>query len=178
MENVFLTENKSLSNQFSRIPATQEFIERNKFTLQRTTEEMNNFLEVHSSFFGFEKEILLKFLPWEEAKKYFVPEYIDMVDKGVEKHEVPTDLTETVQDFLDYMVFAWGKALDERGISASRSISKLGVWLWLIGRNDLFETIRKDELYYPYGAPALIAVCKEMGINVPEEVIEFSQRKG
>lgn len=73
------------------------------------------------------------------------------------------------------MVFGWMKDTDQRGISASRTIDKLSAWLWLMGRNDLAETLNDSSLYNPYGAPALVKVCDEMGIEVPEGVREFSK---
>jgi hypothetical protein len=39
------------------------------------------------------------------------------------------------------------------------------------------DMITNDDLYNPYGSPALIAVCNELGIKVPDELIEFSNNK-
>ena len=54
---------------------------------------------------------------------------------------------------------------------------KLSAWLWLLNREDLESKIQEDGLYNPYGAPALVEVCKALEINVPESLIEFSKQK-
>jgi hypothetical protein len=154
---------------------TQEFINNNKLVLNRTPEEMIEYANAHDGFCTFNKEILLGYMPseksviWikEEAKKEHLEKPITVI----------TDIMEAAQDFLDYMVFAWSKALDERGISASRSIDKLGCYSWLMGREDIDNILRNDNLYNPYGTPALIAACEILQINVPQDVIEFSKRK-
>jgi len=43
-----------------------------------------------------------------------------------------------------------------------------------LGREDLARTIMRDDLYAPYGAPALVKVCDELGILVPANVREFA----
>ena len=126
----------------------------------------------------FAADVLSDYISWKNAKQFYNDEYIKSVKSGKEKKpRMITDIYETAQDFLDYMVFGWMKAIDERGISASRTINKLGHWLWLMGREDLKHLINDEDLYNPYGAPALIAVCKKMGISVPKELIEFSKQR-
>lgn len=163
----------------TKIQATDEFILKNKFKL-RTQEEIVEKLDYHQSkesFFDFTPDVLIPVLKWEFAKKYLIPEYVEKVEKEEEKFECISDLKTIVQDFLDYMVFAWGKAENQRGLSASRSINKLSAWLWLLNREDLVAIIEDDNLYNPYGAPALIEVCNNLGIEVPESLVEFSKVK-
>ncbi len=125
----------------------------------------------------FTPDVLIPALKWDFAKKYLKEDYVEKVEKGEEKFEYASDIKTIVQEFLDYMVFAWGKAEDERGLSAYRSISKLSAWLWLLNREDLVNTIEDNNLYNPYGAPALIEVCNQLGIEVPESLVEFSKEK-
>ena len=73
------------------------------------------------------------------------------------------------------MVFAWGKEEDERGLSASRRISKVSAWMWSLGRQDIVSILQDGNLYNPYGAPALIKACKELGIKVPESLLKFAR---
>ena len=163
----------------SNVEVTDEFIKRNKFKM-RTEEEISEKIEEYSkedSLFDFRPEVLVQHLGWDLAKKFYKEEYVDKVDKGEDKYEKISDIKVVVKNFLDYMVFAWGKAEDERGLSASRSIQKLSAWLWLLNRDDLVTIINDDELYNPYGSPALIEVCNELGIEVPNSLIEFSKNK-
>jgi hypothetical protein len=76
------------------------------------------------------------------------------------------DLPATIRD---YLVFAVGKALGHRGISAYRSIEKFDVWVWCLGDQDLAD--RFESASYPqYGAPKLQVLVEHFGLgNLPEE---------
>lgn len=157
----------------------QELISKNNLTL-RTQDEISKKFDERTSrggMFDFWPEVLLNYLTFENAKPHLKEDYVKEVESGEKKWEDAPNLEKTADDFIDYMKFAWGKAEDERGLSASRSISKLSCWLWLMNREDLVRLIEDDDLYNPYGAPALIAVCKEMGIEVPDSLVEFSKVK-
>lgn len=157
--------------QYDRIMVSQEFIERNKLVLKTSKEARQKHTETRSEdVLNFIQEILIQFIAFEDIKDIIDPEHLPKIESGEEVWLEPLSLEEAVQDFLDYMVFAWGKALDERGISAGRSIQKLGTYLWLFSRPDLEELIKKDSLYYPYGRPALRKVCEELGIQTPNEL--------
>lgn len=151
------------------------FIKKNNLALTRSVGEIKQRFEAQrGQAFSFEPDVLIQFLPFADSKEFFKDEYVADVESGKQVHAVPT-LEESVQEFVNYMEFAWGKAEDERGISASRSVQKLGAWLWLFGRDDLTRVIHDDDLYSPYGAPALIAVCDAMGIAVPNSLREFAE---
>lgn len=167
------TRMKCLEGNEPRILATQEFIERNNLRII-PQKEIKTLFEEDNDMFGFAKEVYLEHMAWDEAKQHYNDEYVKSVEDGAEPNTQVTDVMEAAQDFLDYMVFAWMKAEDERGISASRSIVKLSAWLKVLGRNDLSELIESEGLYNPYGAPALIAVCKEMEIPTPQSLHEFA----
>jgi len=158
-----------------RILVTEEFVDKNNLKLCRTPEEMLAYGNKHDQFMSFTKEILINYMPvnfsveWikEDCKQKHLDNPIKIID----------DTYETAQDFLDYMVFGWMKALDERGISASRTIDKCGTYMWLLNRADIDDVLRDHELYNPYGSPALIKACEMLGIAAPEELIIFSQNK-
>ena len=65
------------------------------------------------------------------------------------------DPAQVLTDAATYLDFAFGKALDHRGISACRSVQKLTEWAWLMGHDDLAERMARDENYPQYGVPAL-----------------------
>jgi len=162
---------------YPRIKITKTFVAKNNLKLERTETEISERIK-NGHMFDFASDVLLDYLSWENAKKFYKDEYVKKIDSGEEKRPKKiTDIYETAQDFLDYMVFCWMKAIDERGLSASRTISKLSHWLWLMGRDDLESLVNDDELYNPYGSPALIAVCEKMGIDVPKDLIMFSKKK-
>lgn len=157
----------------------KQFIKKNKLQLRTQEEFANKFTHLQNSnaVFDFRPEVLIDYLSFESARPHLKEEYVKEVEEGIKQWEQITTIEKCAQDFLDYMKFAWGKAEDERGISASRSVQKLGMWLWIMNRDDLRMTIEDDDLYNPYGAPALIEVCNQMGIKVPDSLIEFSKVK-
>ena len=164
---------------YDRILVSEGFIKSNNLKLKSQEDIGAEFVRIigENNMFEFRTEILIYYISFQTAKRFLKESAVKEYESGKEEWTVITDINETVQDFLDYMVFAWGKAEDERGISASRSISKLSVWLWMLGRQDLVEKINDSSLYNPYGAPALIVVCEELGIKVPESLKEFAGYK-
>jgi hypothetical protein len=93
---------------------------------------------------------LLVRLPFEKAKPYLKPE------TTAEKWKVaPRDRESLLAEMLDYMPFAWEKANEERGISASRSMDHYSVWVWLAG-DDLGDLTNYDD----YGRYNLRCICK------------------
>ncbi len=157
-----------------RILVTEEFVERHKLSLCRTPQEVLDYGNNHDSFMSFSKEILIHYMPPEISSAWIIE------DKREEHINTPIrerDIYETTQDFLDYMVFGWMKALSERGISASRTIDKCATYMWLLGREDIENVLRDDSLYNPYGTPALIEACRMLAIAVPGDLIDFSANK-
>lgn len=157
----------------------QQLIENNKLQLRTPDELATKFdeLQKSSGMFDFRPEVLISYLTFESAKPYLNEDYVKEVESGTKQWEQIITIEKCAEDFLDYMKFAWGKAEDERGLSASRSVQKLGMWLWIMNRDDLRRIIEDDELYNPYGAPALIEVCDTMGIEVPNSLREFAKVK-
>lgn len=162
-----------------RIIVNEKFVKKNKFTLNRTQKEIFERIKKESENpFSFSADVLIDYLDWEKSKQFYKNEYIKKVkDKKEKKPTKITDIYETVQDMLDYLIFGYMKALDERGLSAGRTIDKLSHWLWLLGREDLKRLVNDNELYNPYGMPALIELTKALGLKVPEDCIEFAKHK-
>lgn len=62
----------------------------------------------------------------------------------------------------EYLDFAFGKALNHRGISAGRSIDHFRAWLWLLDAEpDGWETMP----YRLYGVPMLLAAADALGVD-------------
>lgn len=164
---------------YDRIMVTPEFIEKNNLKLRSQEEIAKEMAEIieEKNFMDFRPEVIIHYLNWEHAKPFLTEEYVKAVESGEKVFKAVDTIEECVQDFLDYMNFAWGKSINQRGISASRSVAKLGMWAWLMNRQDISDVLNDDYLYNPYGAPALIKACEMLGITVPEELIPFSKIK-
>lgn len=117
---------------------------------------------------GFMAEAILPYLSVEQVKTLF-PD-ADLKDWVT----IPLTEADVIEDARKYMEFAWDKALNHRGISASRSIQKMQGWMWLLGKDELSHRCEKNEGYAPYGAPILAAICREMGWPIPSD--EITQR--
>jgi hypothetical protein len=108
-------------------------------------------------FLGFEISIYLDYLDYQHAKPYLEDDATEEQWKDATK-----DIKNPKEAMIDYMSFAWEKANDCRGISASRSLSHFTAWLWLDGDNDIWPTL---ENYEYYGKDQLVTICKYLGID-------------
>lgn len=79
--------------------------------------------------------------------------------------DFPTDVEAEARE---YMSFAWGKCLDHRGLSASRSIEHFRNWFFLAEDAEALRIVEETQ-YAPYGAPILAAICKHKGWPIPED---------
>lgn len=148
-----------------RIEVSQEFIDKNKLSIN-----IDAALEImeDDGFLCFGKDVAISVLEFEAAKKYIKKDCVKDVENGKKEKKVITDVMEIVQDFLDYMVFAWSKAMDERGLSAGRSIDKLSAWMNILNRPDVAAVLNDESLYDPYGRPALKQACGMLNISCPD----------
>ena len=172
IEPYFTFKIKCLPGDEERIIVTDEFIEKNNLKLI-SPEEIDLLVDDDYDIFGFRKEVIIEHLPWELAKKYFKKDYVIDIEKGEKEFSHIDNIAEITQDFLDYMVFAWMKAMNERSISASRSIGKLATWMRILSRPDIADILENDDLYYPYGRPVLVKACEELGIDYPKYLNEI-----
>lgn len=106
--------------------------------------------------FGFQTGDLIGFLDFEHARPFLkdmvTKEYWDLIGK-------PADPEVQI---LDYLPFAWEKANNCRGLSASRSISHFLAWIWLIDDNFYKEIYKEeDENYQYYGKDILVMISEK-----------------
>ena len=128
----------------------------------RTTEEIINYQDVDGpDMFGFDKEVLAPYLSFEEAEPWRSEE-----TTREEWGEVKSRTYEVIfEDFKDYMLrIALDKAVGHRGLSASRSITKLRALAWLMVDDEAVKLCDESE-YTNYGAPKLRALCEHFGID-------------
>ena len=152
-----------------RINVTKKFVERNGFSIH--PEIALEIAHDMDDIWGFAAEVAVNFLTYEQAEPLLEATYKELIKEGKKEWHQITDVMEATQDFLDYMVFAWMKARDERGISAGRSIIKLAVWMKILGRPDVAKVLEDDTLYTPYGIPALVEACDMLGIKYPQNLV-------
>ncbi len=173
-----IRENKTLDGKHPRILVTDEFIKRNRLGLCRTPDQIVEKCNLyHDVFWILVLEALVNYLPANHASPFFNERYAQKLESGEFSWPVITQTEEAAQDFLDYMVFAWMNLLDEEATLAGKSIKKLSSWMWLMGRDDVAAILQDETLYNPYGAPALIKACQELGIEVPNDLREFAKVK-
>jgi len=151
-----------------RIPVNDEFIANNKLSIN--LEAAKACMEDTHDVFGFGFEVAANFVSFDDASPHLDADYVAEVLAGKKTWTQVTDVKEAVQDFLDYMVFAWMKAFDQRGLSAGRSISKLSAWMKCLDRPDVAEVLNDDSLYPQYGRPALRKACEMLGIKHPDDL--------
>jgi hypothetical protein len=116
-------------------------------------------------FLGFATEALAQFLDWDHIQGIIKPE---ATREEWERDILPLTEQAVLKEMSEYMEFAWGKVIDHRGISASRSIDKMRAWLWLLDDRD---TLAKVDFvgYENYGAPKLNVICQRYGLPIPDD---------
>lgn len=106
---------------------------------------------------GNRRDVLVSALDYDHAKPF--------LKEGVGADDWKQD-TDAVAKSRDYLEFAIGKATDHRGLSANRSVEKLGEWAWLAGRDDVVTAMDAAD-YQNYGVPKLKAFAEGMGFDWP-----------
>lgn len=110
-------------------------------------------------FFGFETSDLLARLSFAAAKPFL---------KDTAKEEdwpapSPRDRESLINEMREYMPFAWDKANNCRGISASRSMSHYTSWVWLAG-----DDLGNLGDYEYYGKDNLVRICEHYGFDAAQ----------
>lgn len=115
-------------------------------------------------FFGFAREVLIEALDYEHAKPYLKAE------STAESWGEPATANEQYEAAVEYYEFALGKIEDHRGISASRSVTKLTEYAWLLCRDDVTEAMNAAN-FPQYGAPKVKAFADGFGLPWPDDEI-------
>ncbi len=126
----------------------------------RTQEEIMDRFNKVDDLFGTQKDDLIEYLQFENAKQYLKPEYVQKVEAGEETWEVRTDAKAAILGYLD---FAYGKAEDERGLSAGRSMLHFRSWIWLDDPEFYDQIVFDIDNYTNYGMSVLNKISKHYG---------------
>lgn len=117
------------------------------------------------SMFGWDVEVLLEFIPFEHARPFLKP---DATAEGWDAVVKPLTREAVIAAMASYMEFAWGKAIDHRGLSAGRSIEKLCAHLWLLGEDNFAREVEAAP-YAQYGCPQLKLICERFSFPIPDD---------
>ncbi len=92
--------------------------------------------------------------------------------EGHEEEHKKFPLTEefVTKELLEYLQFAFDKAINHRGISASRSVQKLSMWAWILGLDELVKFAEDDANYRNYGVPILKKFAEHFKVELPERL--------
>lgn len=103
-------------------------------------------------FFGFESIDLITRLPFSSAKEFLKPETVEADWKQA--------TMSPSEEIKSYLSFAWDKANNCRGLSASRSISHFTAWMFLDGKDEFLKYLEDEggEYYEHYGKGLLVLV--------------------
>lgn len=134
--------------------------------MPRSLEEIVVRCRENRGVFGWGREAIVGFLPFKHAKEFLNP---DATEEEWGKFSDRLSHESVVAEISKYMTFAWEKVEDHRGLSANRSIDKIGEWVWLLGSKyeSLFKAF-EDADYAQYGAPKLKVVCDALGLPMPD----------
>jgi len=131
----------------------------------RTIEEVRERYKaklVSQALLDFSTEVLGVFLPegWKEGHEGNVKDF-PLTEEFVK--------TEAIK----YLDFAFGKAIDHRGISAGRSVQKMREYAWLLGYDDVVKFAEDDTNYQNYGVPILKKMAEVFGVPLPAEIQQW-----
>lgn len=112
-------------------------------------------------FLGFRTEVLLTALDYEHARRF-------LRDGATPEQWAAEQVTDVEAAAKNYYEFALGKIRDHRGISASRSVEKLGEFAWLLGRDEVIAAMEAAD-YPQYGAPMVAAFGAGLGLSWPTD---------
>lgn len=127
-------------------------------------------------FFGFETSDLLGALTFERVKKHLREDAaVDAAKWEAERLKTDEDVRKQI---VEYLPFAWEKAVGHRGLSAGRSIAHFRAWCWLLGDDEAVDTLDSEDRYVPYGAPLLAFLSDRFGVEKPTETAAVRMAAG
>ena len=128
----------------------------------RTQEEILKRFESVDDLFGTQKGDLICYMSFENAKQFLKEDYVKEVESGQKEWNISISPKERI---LDYLEFAYSKAENQRGLSASRSMLHFKTWIWLDDKKFYDEIIYDIENYTNYGLSVLDKISKHYGFK-------------
>lgn len=129
----------------------------------RSSSDIRSFYEsvAGDDVLGFARDVLVLHMDYDDARPWLKPD----VEES-DWHPLTRDPDAVLAELREYLDFAWTKAIDHRGISASRSIDKLRALAWLAGLDAAVAEMDAAG-YGPYGAPKLAALSRAVEVPIP-----------
>lgn len=118
----------------------------------RTQEEIKKRFKEADDMFGTQQNDLIDYMTFETAKEFLKDEYVKDIESGQKKWDQSVN---PKKEILNYLDFAYGKAENERGLSAGRSMLHFKTWIWLDDDKLYNELENQIDNYYGYGIPVL-----------------------
>lgn len=132
----------------------------------RSFKEMKKFIE-KNDLLGMTYGDIVDCLSYEKAKEYLTDDYIKKIESGEVKWEEYNEYT-IIKKIKEYLNFAWVKANNQRGLSASRSIKHFQNWFYMFNNKYCNELVKVLEDYEYYGKPWLVIISKLMDVDWKE----------
>ena len=134
----------------------------------RTQEELVAYIEKNNQFMNWAAEALVPFLDFRHAKPFLKPEANEegWKERTDEYPFTEEGFTETLITYMNE--YGFDKALNHRGISASRTIDKVKAWAYALGNDELVTFLNDYDNYPQYGAPMLAKVAETFSIPQPD----------
>lgn len=120
--------------------------------------------------FGVTTMHLVNALDYDLAKEFLKPDVTR--EDWVPQFKTREDVIKAAEDYLD---FAFEKAANERGLSASRSVDHYGAWVFLACTREEHNEFAEHE-YGWYGVAQLMKAAELLGLKSAAEAI--AQIKG
>jgi hypothetical protein len=117
---------------------------------------------------------LLQFIPYNKVKQFLEP---DVTREKWRQYYRPLTVKYVLDVMRDYMKFAWKKCLNERGLSAMRSLAHFRAWLWILQDYEALQFINLIGHYGCYGAPCLKYICDKYRWNYKDFIDPYLQDK-
>ena len=109
-----------------------------------------------AALFSFHLDPVLPFATAEQLRPFTKDDVdLDEFEKELSEHRKEYTKENILEEMKGYLEFAFGKAYDERGLSAIRSIQKMQTYLVMLDNEELAEQITEFE---DYGLPQLRAI--------------------
>jgi len=115
------------------------------------------------SFVGhFTQDALMDYVTGENAAKHNCTAGLISAEEWQNEVTKPVERDSIVQRMREYMVFAWEKWEDDRGLSVARAHVKFLAWVWLLGDEDEVEEHEIPSEYF-------CNVCDFYGFPISEQ---------
>jgi hypothetical protein len=139
-----------------------------KKTYEQIVQKVRDLRDNREDILGFQTVDLVSMLPYSFAKEFLSGK----VSEEEWKEPLPYEEDKIVEQMREYMSFAWDKANNKKGISASRSMSHYTAWIFLLNDEDNFPNLLNYEYY---GKENLAKICTFYGFNNADDGVRENE---